>query len=77
MLMAEGEAGTQSCTYKDCKIEIMQAGVSESLAIDGKSVDYIRDPDCGAYLSPDAPYRVYGSLEELGKGIVDVRSEHI
>ena len=73
--MAKKKKAAQSCDYKGCKIDVEVEGVVEGLKIDGTAVEIERDVDTSAYASPEAPYRVYGSLEELGKGIVDVRAE--
>lgn len=61
----------EQTSYKDHKIAIItKKGVSE-LRVDDKPIRTQRDADTGAYGSPELPYREFGSLDELGKAMVD------
>ena len=65
----------QSLDYKGRKIEILAENVTQEVHIQGRQVAAARDIDTGDYYSPDAPYMKFGSLEELGKAIVDTEDE--
>jgi len=61
--------------YRDRKIEVVEENVGQGVQIDGKKTLVERDADTGAYVSPEAPYETYGTLEDLAKAIVDRRRE--
>lgn len=61
--------------YRDRKIEVVEENVGQGVHIDGKKALAERDADTGAYVSPEAPYETYGTLEDLAKAIVDRRRE--
>ncbi len=74
--MAKKPKNVRKIDYQNCKIEIVKHDVTEELKIDAKAVETSRDADTGAYVSPEAPYRPHGSLEELAKAIVDSRQQN-
>ena len=61
--------------YRNCKIQVLERDVGHELHIDGKTTPAQRDADTGAYVSPEAPYQSFGTLEDLAKAIVDRRNE--
>ncbi len=73
--MAKKSKHVKKLDHQGCKIEIATYDVTEELKIDAKTIATSRDADTGAYVSPEAPYQAHGSLEELGKAIVDFRQE--
>ena len=60
-----------SSTYKGSKMEITTDKAIKKLIIDGKSIPIERDVDTGAYSCEPLPYQYFGTLEELGKAIID------
>lgn len=64
---------TEKLKYNGCDIEIQQYDVAEEVLIDKKQLTFDRDSDTGAYISPEAAYRSYGTLEELAKAVIDDR----
>jgi len=63
----------RSSDYKGSKIEVVMKSATHMVQLDGKLVDTDRDPDSGAYVSPDLPYQVFGSLEEIAQAVVDTK----
>ena len=73
--MAKKPTNVKTLDHQGCKIEIVTHDVTEELKIDTKTTETSRDADTGAYVSPEAPYQAHGSLEELGKAIVEIRQQ--
>ena len=61
--------------YKDCKIEIVEKDADQGIKINGKNFQHHQDADTGAFYCVEAPYQVFGSLDELAKAVVDVQLE--
>jgi hypothetical protein len=57
--------------YKDHEVAVVQKETEHELQVDGNPVTTQRDADTGAYGSPDLPFRTFGSLQELGRAMVD------
>jgi hypothetical protein len=57
--------------YKEHEITVVEKETEHELQVDGNPVTTGRDADTGAYRSPDLPFRTYGSLQELGRAMVD------
>ena len=66
---------TEKIKYKNCEIVIQQFDVEQKVLIDKKTLAFDRDSDTGAYISPEAAYRSFGTLEELAKAAIDDRSD--
>ena len=60
-------------TYKNCKVQTDHFDVDQVLKIDKKEVPVDRDADTGAYVSREAPYQSFGTLDELAKAVIDCR----
>ena len=71
--MAKKKSLTNSFEYKGCKVEIHSKDGAEELRIDEEKIAIDRDADTGAYCSPDLPYQVHGTPEEIAKAIVDTK----
>lgn len=65
----------RASAYKGNKIEVVAEGKIQKVQIEGKMIHTDRDPDSGAYVCPDLPYRVFGSLEEIAQAMVDREKE--
>jgi hypothetical protein len=57
--------------YKDHEVAVVEKETEHELQVDGNPVTTQRDADTGAYLSPDLPFRTFGSLQELGRAMID------
>jgi hypothetical protein len=57
--------------YKDHEVAVVEKETEHELRVDGNPVTTQRDADTGAYWSPDVPFRTFGSLQELGRAMVD------
>lgn len=64
---------TDASVYKKCQIQIEHFDVDQVLKIDKKKIPVDRDADTSAYVSSEAPYETFGTLEELAKAIIDRR----
>lgn len=60
--------------YKGREIEVQHFDAESKLMIDSKEAAHYRDADNGMYLSPELPYRRFGSLQELAESIIDAGS---
>jgi len=65
----------RSLTYRGSKIEVVAKAVANEVQVDGKAVVTSRDSDTGAYISREAPYIHYGSLEEVAQAVIDAKQE--
>ena len=63
----------RSSDYKGSKIEVVAKAAAQEVQVDGKPVATSRDADTGAYISAEAPYVHYGSLEEVAQAVVDAK----
>ena len=57
--------------YHGSKIKIVSKKAEDQLKIDSKSIKTSRDADTGAYVCESLPYQTFGTLEALGKAVVD------
>ncbi len=65
----------RSSDYKGSKIEVVAKAVAHEVQVDGKPIVTSRDADTGAYVSSDAPYVHYGSLEEVAQAVIDAKKD--
>ncbi len=65
----------RSSDYKGSKIEVVAKAVTHEVQVDGKLVVTSRDADTSAYISSEAPYVHYGSLEEVAQAVIDAKKE--
>ncbi len=62
-------------TYRDSQLAVVDSADTTQLEIDGAAAEVSRDPDSRALSSAELPYRTFGSVEELGKAIIDQRRD--
>lgn len=62
-------------TYESSDVVIRREGADERLEIGAEACEFGRDPDTGGYTSSEAPYRAFGSLDELARAVIDARAE--
>ena len=64
----------ESSSYKGKLVFVESSYDEPKLRVDDEQVEINRDPDSGRFRTARLPYRVFESVEELGKALVDDES---
>jgi len=65
----------QKHKHGDVDYVVTVTDAEERLEVGGQPIQIDRDPDTGAYVSPDIPYESYASADELAQALIDRRAE--
>ena len=70
------EATVYSEEYRGRQVEVKLEGAIPTVQVDEKGIEFDQDSDTGEYISSTMPYARFGTLEELGRAVVDQLEEN-